>query len=70
MIFIYQIILKKFFKKPLFIIGPEGGFSDDEIKIVYKNPFIKRVKIHNRILKGRNCCSISSFMYKNYLQLS
>ena len=34
---IYLIILKKFSKKVSFIIGPEGGFSSDEVKMVYNS---------------------------------
>ena len=49
---------------------PEGGFSDDEIKIVYKNPFIKRVKIHDRILKAETAAVLVLSIYKNYLHLA
>jgi 16S rRNA (uracil1498-N3)-methyltransferase len=63
--------LKQNFSKNIsFIIGPEGGFSDDEIKIVYKNPFIKRVKIHDRILKAETAAVLVLSIYKNYLQLA
>ena len=61
---------KNFSKNVSFIIGPEGGFSDDEIKIVYKNPFIKRVKIHDRILKAETAAVLVLSIYHNYLHLT
>ncbi|MDC3024607.1 RsmE family RNA methyltransferase, partial [Alphaproteobacteria bacterium] len=63
--------LKENFSKSIsFIIGPEGGFSDDEIKMVYNNPNIKRVKIHDRILKAETAAVLVMSIYKNYLNLS
>ena len=61
---------KNFSKNTSFIIGPEGGFSDDEIEIVYKNPCIKRVKIHDRILRAETAAVLVLSIYKNYLQLN
>ena len=60
---------KNFSKNISFIIGPEGGFSDNEIKSVYANPFINRVKIHDRILRAETAAVLVMSIYKNYLQL-
>ena len=69
-----DIHLSKYFKKNFsknisFIIGPEGGFSDDEIKKVYANPIINRVKIHDRVLRAETAAVFVMSIYKNYLQL-
>ena len=69
-----DIHLSKYFKKNFsknisFIIGPEGGFSDDEIKKVYANPIINRVKIHDRVLRSETAAVFVMSIYKNYLQL-
>tara|TARA_B100001989_G_scaffold234277_1_gene194743 strand:+ start:4118 stop:4852 length:735 start_codon:yes stop_codon:yes gene_type:complete len=62
--------LKKNFSKNIsFMIGPEGGFSDNEIKSIYANPYINRVKIHDRILRSETAAVLVMSIYKNYLQL-
>ena len=61
---------KKFSKKVSFIIEPEGGFSSDEVKMVYNTPNIKKVKIHNRILKAETAAVLVMSIYKNYLNLT
>ena len=62
--------LKQNFSKNIsFIIGPEGGFSDGEIKSVLENPCIHRVKIHDRILRSETAAVLVMSIYKNYLQL-
>ena len=69
-IFTYQIIFKKDFQKNIsFIIGPEGGFSNDEIKKVYNSPFLNRVRIHDRILRAETAAVLVMSIYKNFLQL-
>ncbi len=60
---------KKFSKNISFIIGPEGGFSNDEIKKVYDSPFLNRVRIHDRILRAETAAVLVMSIYKNFLQL-
>ena len=69
-IHISDYLQNKFSKNISFIIGPEGGFSEDEIKKVYENPFFKRVRIHDRILRAETAAILVMCIYKNYLQLN
>ena len=70
MIFICQnISKKKFTLNPAFIIGPEGGFSDNEINLINKNNFIKSVKIHKRVIKSETAGILVIALYNNYLEL-
>lgn len=47
-----------------FLIGPEGGFSEDEVAYLSKQPFIRAVSLGNRILRAETaafyCLSHSS----------
>ena len=45
--FLYNFIEKK----SVFLIGPEGGFSESEHELFGKYPFVKKVKISNNILR-------------------
>ena len=44
-------------------------FSLNEIKLVKSSPFIKRVKIHNRILRAETAAVLVLSIYENYQQL-
>ena len=59
----------KFTKNISFIIGPEGGFSDNEIDLVNKHNFVKKVKIHDRVLKAETAAVLVLSIYNNYLEL-
>tara|TARA_B100000029_G_scaffold507839_1_gene593377 strand:+ start:505 stop:1236 length:732 start_codon:yes stop_codon:yes gene_type:complete len=56
-----------FTKTVSFIVGPEGGFSDKEIKSITKHPNIKSVKIHDRILRAETAVVLVMSIYNNYL---
>ena len=56
-----------FSKKVSFIVGPEGGFSDKEIKSIIKHPNIQSVKIHDRILRAETAVVLVMSIYNNYL---
>lgn len=48
-------ILKTFdkkFSKAAIIVGPEGGFSEGEITMLRKQPFVKMISLGNRILRA------------------
>ena len=38
-------------RKSVFLIGPEGGFSESEHELFGKYPFVKKIKISNNILR-------------------
>ena len=58
-----------FTRKVSFIIGPEGGFSDKEIKIIKSNENIKSVKINDRVLKAETAVVLVLSIYNNYLAI-
>lgn len=60
---------KKFSQEVSFIIGPEGGFSDNELASIREHPKINSVKIHDRILKAETAAVFVMSLYNNFLQL-
>ena len=70
-----DIHLSDYFKKEFsnevsFIIGPEGGFSDKEIRDLLIHPNIKSVKIHDRIIKAETAVVLVLSIYTNFLTLN
>lgn len=61
---------KEFSEEVSFIIGPEGGFSDKEIKKLLNHPNVKSVKIHDRIIKAETAVVLVLSIYKNFLVLN
>lgn len=59
-------LLKEFFlKEPTFLIGPEGGFSPEEIKLFDFYPFIQKISLGKRILKAETA-SLSCLVLANF----
>lgn len=49
---------KKFSDKPAAIlIGPEGGFSEEEIKHLYAQPFVSGISLGSRILRAETAAA-------------
>lgn len=46
--------IQDFLSKPMdhFMIGPEGGFSKEEVELFYKKPFIECISLGNNILRA------------------
>ncbi len=58
-----------FSKNVSFIVGPEGGFSEKEIKLIKSYANIKSVKINDRILKAETAVVLVMSVYNNYLAI-
>ena len=60
---------KNFSREVSFIIGPEGGFSDKEIKKILGYSNIKSVKLHNRVIKAETASVLALSIYNSFLFL-
>ena len=61
---------KQFLEEVSFIVGPEGGFSEKEVKELLIHPNVKSVKIHDRIIKAETAVILVLSIYKNFLVLN
>ena len=66
-VYLSNYLTNNFSKKISFIVGPEGGFSDKEIKFIKAQPNIQSVKIHDRILRAETAVVLIISIYKNFL---
>ena len=70
-----DISLAKYFKinfkrKISFLIGPEGGFSPEELKILLSTKNVISVKLNNRIMRAETAAIFSLSTYNTFLDLN
>ena len=54
---------ENFFVKGV-LIGPEGDFSDKEIKLIEENNMIIPISLGNSVLKSETACIVASSLIK------
>ena len=53
-------------KKVAFLIGPEGGFSSNEVSLIKSFYHVKPVKLFDRILKAETAAILAISIFKSY----
>ena len=59
--------LKQYSKKWGVLIGPEGGFSDSEKKLILKNKNVVTVSLGDRLLRSDTAITVSLFCIQEIL---
>ena len=55
-------------KKISFLIGPEGGFSEKEEKLIKSFSHVKSIKLFNRILKAETAAVLAISIISSYTE--
>jgi len=55
-------------KKVSFLIGPEGGFSEDEENFIKSFSHVKSVKLFDRILRAETAAVLAISIFNSYIE--